>query len=443
MSNVTEIKKLRDEAMQAHTKAIEAKQSYDAEKEPEKRAEKHEEFTKAMDDFDAKQKRVNELLAEDKVAEEATTRLEAATDWLNTVKEVPGSDKLGLKNPNVARPDELKEQEEKYTLGMAIRLALGHAQPGDAEIYNAVKVARFATTVTDTTAGGVLVPTAVQAGVDQLVYTSGPMVNPEYINFTDNFTGKLNIPRIAVTGPAGTGKAQGAASSEGTFQPDALSLALVDYSGQFFPLAIGAIEDSPSVSEEIVMEFSGASLGFRLNLDGTTGAGGTGAMEGILNGLPSGRKVVVATRNTLVWNEVRRVVDEVLNPSQRQREKSAVMMHSTFAGALAELTDSNGNYHWYEFRQPTADGMPRFRHGMRVVYNNALTPGLVNGAGSPMVAGDLNTYRVVRGPGGLRIRTDGGTGTDSFVEDTIKFKVFGRYDGGRLHNEAVAALENK
>ena len=454
-----ESKALRDEAKQDHAEAMKLHASLD-EATAETRGDIEEGFNKAMDAFDTKTAQADAIDVEEGQVSTRQSRLDEAAEKMNTVVVRSAAKKI--------TPDEIDATERKYDSSILARIITGNATPEDRSIYGQFQTARFATMlegipvehagplllqlrdtlVTDTTAGGVIVPTEVANQIDVLVALGGPMVNPQVVTFIDNLDVKMNLPSFDATGASVTGGAQDTASTEGTLTIGALELDPHEYQTNHIPVSLRALQQQGSMLNQFFAEWIGQSFALGINKDATDG-NGTNKIAGVLNAfVKSGvgtdaslrRLVEVKTADTVLYADAIKLLDNTLADINVSGPKSFVLMHRSFAGALAEKRTS-GVRQWHEYELGSPSGLPTLR-GVPVRYNNALDAGLDADADIPMIAGNFSAYVIGRGSGGIRVRTDQGLGAE-FARNNILVKGLASYDGGRLQNKAFAALQNK
>ena len=429
MSRQKEIAELREKAQTAFKAATDAKALVGKDDAP---ADIQETFEKGMDDFEKYMGEADEMKAIDDQETSREDRYKKAAERLN--------------RPSVAQTTrkqfsdlQVKEKEDLYEKAY-FQYALHGSMISD-EYREALSYGRenFATVVTDgaDTAGGYYVPTSVQEATDLSIAMTGPMANPEVVNFiSDNegFTRRVVTFDASAITAAATNQDSAATEVSATFGN--VDLSPNDYATGAIPVAIGAIQDAVGGSiQAFVDQYVGIAMGRGINTDATTG-NGTRKISGVLNSFVAGQVKTVTTRDTLTWPDLVAVIDEELDGAYHDNPKTYIMMHRQFAGAVAELRASNVPF-WGGFGR--ADDLPATLRQIPVRFNNALHPSLDGNTDIPFLVGDFSKYTLRRvGPMLTRMSAHA-----EWKQRNILFEGMSRYDGARTDGKAFAVLRNK
>lgn len=464
MSRKTEIAELRDQAAQAHTEAIRARQNFD-EGDDAARAAARSTFDKAMDKYDELTAKANKMQAEEDADARRADRAEKASETL-------ARPELRESSRDVS-PGEAADDEAKYDMRVFGRILRGGASEEDREIYRHAQEVRLApmlqqygiealphiahavrtTIVTDGATGSAVLPVEVAERVDVAIALTGPMGDPAVVTFIDNFVGSLRLPTLDASDETATGAAQDTQSTEDASTIGNLLLHPEVYQTQHVPISFAAIEDGgEALFDQMLETFFGEGMGRAVNTDGSIN-GAANKISGAFNGNAAAQVVDVANADQMTWTEFVSMVDTKLDQVYQQGQKSFVMLHRSTAGMLSELK-TDGQPNWREFdkvdletRMPTVRGIP-------VRYNNALVAASgVAGTGPAHVtfpaatasdavlaaAGDFARFVLVRGPNGVRIARDASV---EWTANNILYKGLARYDGGRLQDKAFVVVHN-
>ena len=303
--------------------------------------------------------------------------------------------------------------------------------------------------VTDGTdaAGAVILPVEVADVVMSTVYTS-PMLNPDTVTFTPNFDGILRTPQVDATSPPATTQGQDTAAPEGTFTFNKMELHAVPYTTPVIPISRQALREGGAIVTNALAQWFGQGFLHALGHDATFGDGND-KMSGVLHGLVvSGgsdatlrRIVQVTTADTPLYADVVGLLDSKLDVVYQNMPKTCMLMHRTFAGAVAELRTTNGDRYWDEWNNLMGGSYPTIR-GQKVRWHNLLQSGLAADTDIPCFVMDGAYFLVVQSPGGWMVATDDAKGS-KFDKQQTQLIGYTEVDSARSNNYAVAALQNK